>query len=537
MFSDQQSNLTIFLVGVGTFPGSADTSGSWHRITDASSPGATQHTFQGLKLASSTRYYVTVHALNGASLSAYASSDGVQMDTTGPLAGYVRHGGATGHSPFHPGGDAVVHANWNGFVDYESAVIGYEWALATEPGLDDLLPFAAVGLATTAVSAQPLQAIVSDDITLFHITVRATNGNGATTVTSSAAVRVDRSGPAGYACASTNTNLIQNGDFESASDDAPWDIGDASSLASGPAEQAYTGSTFLRLRDSIRQKVTGLSTGAEYRLLFHARHLGSTFEDAVELTLDQGGDDGEQTRAFPVRVTEGAQAWQRFSLAFVAAGSDVGVLFQAPAASRTAGLGLDGVELALCTRVSAGAGDVFAADHHFFSSTDHIRMAWAVEDRESGIHSFIWAVGTVPGGQQISEYTDIGTSASAETSGLNMAHGTALYFSVAAKNRAGERSDTRCQADAVLSGAVLSRFRILHMCSLVCHCEAPTPLLFSVAFYSCSLRKLYGARCIGVSIGIPTLLIRAVPHRPTVGVHLDVAYRCGLITPGCARRA
>jgi len=108
------------------------------------------------------------------------------------------------------------------------------------------------------------------------------------------------------------------------------------------------------------------------------------------------------------------------------------------ATTAAAGVGIDAVTLVRCHRSAPDDTDDFlATEHHFFSSTDHIRLAWTIGDPESGIRRFRWAAGTRPGGQQVVPFTDAGTASSAEFAGLALAHGTALFFTIVAENGAG----------------------------------------------------------------------------------------------------
>ncbi|MEX2012151.1 MAG: fibronectin type III domain-containing protein, partial [Patescibacteria group bacterium] len=87
----------------------------------------------------------------------------------------------------------TASANWNGFADSESGVVGYSVGLGTSIGSDDVVAFADVALATSYVF--PLGAGLTEGTTYFA-TVRATNGVGLVSTLSSDGFTVDTAAPA-----------------------------------------------------------------------------------------------------------------------------------------------------------------------------------------------------------------------------------------------------------------------------------------------------------------------------------------------------
>jgi hypothetical protein len=81
-----------------------------------------------------------------------------------------------------------ISANWTGFSDGETGIFGYEWAIGTRPGADDVSPF-------TRTSNSLQSSFTKTGLTLiqgltYYTTVRATNGSGLTVTASSNGVRV-----------------------------------------------------------------------------------------------------------------------------------------------------------------------------------------------------------------------------------------------------------------------------------------------------------------------------------------------------------
>jgi len=115
------------------------------------------------------------------------------VDTTPPVAGSVNDGWSAPDVDTQ-GSVTTLSANWSGFSDPESAVTGYEWAIGTTSGGEQILPFTPVGLQTTA-STSALDLVLSLPTgSTFYVTIRATNGAGLTVTATSDGVTVN--GPA-----------------------------------------------------------------------------------------------------------------------------------------------------------------------------------------------------------------------------------------------------------------------------------------------------------------------------------------------------
>ena len=79
-----------------------------------------------------------------------------------------------------------IAANWTGLSDPQSGV-AFEWAIGTTPGGQQIMAFTQVGISGTTASRSGL-ALVSG--TQYYATVRATNGAGSQTTTTSDGVLV-----------------------------------------------------------------------------------------------------------------------------------------------------------------------------------------------------------------------------------------------------------------------------------------------------------------------------------------------------------
>ena len=176
-FENLDSGIARYEWAIGTSPGATDTM-TW---ADVGTKVAASHV--GLYLSGVT-YYVSVRATNGAGLSTVGTSDGVTIDTTPFVVHYVNDG---------PGSDvdiqlssSTISANWS-IEDPAAGIVGYEWAIGTAAGAENLQPFTSVGSETYA---DAMGLSLPTDGSIIYVTVRATNGNGVTFTASSDGVQV-----------------------------------------------------------------------------------------------------------------------------------------------------------------------------------------------------------------------------------------------------------------------------------------------------------------------------------------------------------
>jgi hypothetical protein len=136
-------------------------------------------------LGDGTHTYVA-HAHDSAGL--FSADTGVisfTVDSTAPVAGTVNDG--PGPDIDVQGGRTILAANWSGFADAQSGISKYEWAIGTTVGGTNVQNYVNVGLATRA-STSPFLFLQSG--VTYYVTVRATNGVGATVTASSDGVAI-----------------------------------------------------------------------------------------------------------------------------------------------------------------------------------------------------------------------------------------------------------------------------------------------------------------------------------------------------------
>lgn len=123
---------------------------------------------------SGKRYHVTVKAVNGAGLSTRSGSNGVVVDGTAPIPGTVSDGPTSGVDVDVQPRTAPIEATWSVFLDPESGIARYEYAVGTSAGGTQLRGFTSVGSATSA-SASGLPLAAGNQ---YFVTVRGYNNAG-----------------------------------------------------------------------------------------------------------------------------------------------------------------------------------------------------------------------------------------------------------------------------------------------------------------------------------------------------------------------
>ena len=101
---------------------------------------------------------------------------------------------------------------------------------------------------------------------------------------------------------------------------------------------------------------------------------------------------------------------------------------------------LSSVELFLCRKQyssSLVSSKAAFSSSSYLSPANILEVHWNMFDGESGIREYLWAIGTVEGGQQLLAYTSTGLANRAEYSGPEPAHGSDIYVTILGTNVAG----------------------------------------------------------------------------------------------------
>jgi hypothetical protein len=185
-FEDVLSGIALYRWAIGTSPGGSDVQ-EYVDISgglNVSTVGPVEAT--GLSLVSGTLYFISVVAVDHAGNTAVVSSDGVVADATPPQFGLVESTPGSGGVP----SDLV--ALWSDFVDVESDIRTYAWAVGTTPCASDALPFADVGMALHA----EMSGVNLERGRWYYVAVRATNNAGLNSTSTSHGVWLGDAGSA-----------------------------------------------------------------------------------------------------------------------------------------------------------------------------------------------------------------------------------------------------------------------------------------------------------------------------------------------------
>ena len=176
---DQESDIRVQLVGVGTYPGGDDVKGFENVafITHSvSEDGVMFASFSDINILPRVRYHVTVKIINGASLKKTITSDGIIIDTTPPTVApqYIKDG-EKGRDKNFTSERFTFSAHWEqAFADAESGLVEYRVALGTKPGIGDIQDFKTVGVQTSVTIA----GLFLNSGERYFVTVVGCNGVG-----------------------------------------------------------------------------------------------------------------------------------------------------------------------------------------------------------------------------------------------------------------------------------------------------------------------------------------------------------------------
>lgn len=127
-------------------------------------------------------YFLVVKAVAASGRVAVSSSNGVVVDATPPLFVSIEHidtAWKVNEPATYQKSNSTIAARWK-FIDPESFVSEYRWAVGSSYGFSDIQSFLSVGLRTFAMNSS-LEGIIQDNGT-YYASVMAINGAGLATV-------------------------------------------------------------------------------------------------------------------------------------------------------------------------------------------------------------------------------------------------------------------------------------------------------------------------------------------------------------------
>ncbi|XP_078575732.1 uncharacterized protein LOC144861635 [Branchiostoma floridae x Branchiostoma japonicum] len=445
VFPDPFGEINNYQVAMGTSSGASDVI-AWGMVT--TTPDVTRTSLDNLSLQTGVTYYSSVRATNHAGLHTTVTSDGFKVDTIAPTAGTV-YDGLGLHDADYQNDSLTVWATWHGFSDLESYIHHYVWCAGSSPGAEDILPCRDVGVQNSA-SDKLTQALISG--TKYYSTVTAVDAAGLrSSPVSSNGITVDSTPPVPVEKLNFGPNLVNNPSFEQnlEAGSSSWNVSGTADAVAASGFATKDGQQYLHLHGSILQRVP-THPDQKYQLIFHARHV-----EKVSLPLQS--QEGKVSapglhKTFKLYQrfgtfdssglnSEAAQNWHQHIYYFTAAGSESEITFSSVG---RAGMALDQVSVRLVNvRTQRDSdGECVSGLVHVHTSTAadwHVRVvqaSWGMEDLESPIVKYEWAIGTVKGGTQLQGFKSVGRSTSARNEGLHLQHGSSVHVTVVATNAA-----------------------------------------------------------------------------------------------------
>ena len=126
--------------GIAKYEFSIGTSKGGDEIIAWTASDSNSIAFNVKDLAENTIYYSNAIVTDFVGYSTSATSDSFMMDFTSPEQGYLSIGDS------YQSDTANVAFSWSGFIDEQSGIKDYQYALGTEPGSDDVIPRTALRL-------------------------------------------------------------------------------------------------------------------------------------------------------------------------------------------------------------------------------------------------------------------------------------------------------------------------------------------------------------------------------------------------------
>ncbi|RTZ94435.1 MAG: hypothetical protein DSY36_03525, partial [Candidatus Neomarinimicrobiota bacterium] len=381
-FTETVSGISKYEYAIGSSSGGTNVVDWMGNATD------TSFTKTGLSTTSGTAYYISVKATDNAeNESTTITSDGVIVDTGGPIAGTVFDG--TDADIDWTNSTSSLTATWSGFSDTLSGIQKYEYAIGTEIDSFSLVNWTSAGLDTFFVESD--LTMISSEI--YYVFVKATDlvsntGN----ISASDGIMVDLIVP-----------LVGELYDGSESEDMDWQSSDSTFAL-------YWSGSDSRELDHYQYSVGTAPGDSNIVAWTSASTNTSVVLENVELLE-------EQTYYGNVRAVDKASNV-----------SDV--------------VSSDGITIDYSAPVSGSVTDGLVADLIFTGTADSLSANWSgFSDSISGISNYEYAIGTTIQGTDVVIWASTGTDSFMTHSGLTLANGSSYFISVRATDFAGNVSN------------------------------------------------------------------------------------------------
>ena len=422
-------------VGIGKSPGSDNLFGFSSVNSD------TSINISELSLRDNRKYFTTVRATNTLGITVASVSDGISIDLTPPVKGAVFNG-------LH-NVDYVAQSNLNistthlfGFHDPQSGIHHYEIAFTDSPNNDSLI-FINIGIQQTFINSN----VSMEQGTEYCSVVKAENLAGLLSQTISTCFIADSTQPLISKCNNRSPNLIKSPSFETENNKCTvdgWNLdkcnNDECTLLNndelnvyGYGVAAHTPNCAFRISNAISQTIEHdeSSWNKEHILSFwHLIESGTENENMV--LCDVVGMPGIHRTTPQWTFDDENHHWQKHVYTFTPS-SPTTTINIININKINSSIIIDSVQVTYCESSDTIDGNIFAIE---YCSKPNM-VTWPIYDLESGIKEYKYAIGTVPGGEQILPYQSTGDYNWGFYDLWNVKHNSYVYFSVVATNYAG----------------------------------------------------------------------------------------------------
>ena len=400
-----------------------------------------------LDLKNGRTYYITAQGISPLGITTPSTSCPLTVDLTPPTQGHLFTGTRTREVTSQTNSTAYT-ARWLGFNNALSGINHYELALTTSH--DPPTQYTNIGI---ALSGTLNSLTLNHGVTYYsHLVAVSNAGIRSDDFVLRRGLVIDNTAPIGLSNNITGDNIISNPSFEGVmyASECPqaidnnqatqnWTISGESLIVTTYNDYNVVpvdGCLSLLLSGSISQAVD-TSAGVWYRASLSIHQFSHT--TSTRLTMKLAGAS--------VVCEVGGWWWGRCQLLFQASHSTTIVQLTTAAYERVIIDEINIVRLSDFTDTRNGLASLpndptnaISISMEVISSTQvRLQADWLIADPESGVQEFMWAVGTVRGGQQKQRYRSTGTNPSAISGPLSVGHNEMVYVTVVATNFAGLR--------------------------------------------------------------------------------------------------
>ena len=433
VFSKLHSTVySSFEICIGTSPGSDN-------VYPCTKINGTAANLTGLNLIDNTFYYTSVKATNKLGITTVSISDGFLVDITPPEVGIIFDG--KGHlDEFASMSHDISHGHVFGFNDPHSSVSSFSAKFQTSYSnnydYSDIEILRSFGITH--------EEIPNGNTSYVSVVAYNRAGLSSEVVVSTGSV-FDSSAPVIINC--DNIDLIETGSFDKVIDDKCVCSYDSWSLMG--KHELYHYEDLLTYFQSIAydsccvlELEKGSSVSQTIQSMKDKRHTVSFWvlvlnKVPTEVLVECNGEGAVRLREKKLLRSscnqDGFVQWQKVTYAFIANSDETMVTITAPPHQS---LIIDNVKVNYCQHESSLDSNTFSIS--VTSRPDHV--TWPVDDFESGIAEFQYAIGTVKGGEQIRQYQPTGRFNWGFYDLSEVKHNTDVFFSVMATNEAGVSS-------------------------------------------------------------------------------------------------